>query len=195
MNPDQETAMSLQYRFFTIPIKDPRPAAEEMNQFLRSVQAIVTHREFLQNGENSCWLMAVEYQTGEGEYRPPKSAMPVKRKIDYKEVLSPEDFTIYARLRDWRKETGEKEAVQLYNIFTNEQMATIVQDKIVTKNGLKKLSGVGEGRVDKYGDAVIAIIKEELGKLEKKPEASLNGDSGELRDGHDKRRLNRDGRD
>jgi hypothetical protein len=45
--------MSLQFRFFTIPVKDPREAEEEMNRFLRSVRIITVQRELLMNGENS----------------------------------------------------------------------------------------------------------------------------------------------
>ena len=56
-----------------------------------------------------------------------------KKKIEYKEVLSPEDFSIYAKLRDWRKETAAREAVQLYNVFMNEQMAVMVQKRVNSK--------------------------------------------------------------
>ena len=168
--------MSLQYKFFTISIKDTQFVEEEINKFLRSIQVITIHRELLLNGENSCWLLAVEYQTGEGavgsgsgSVSGGKSGIP-KKKVDYREVLSPEDFTIYARLREWRKETAAKESVQLYTIFTNEQMANMVLDRIITKTGIKGISGVGDARVDKYGQAVVEILIDEFGKLKKNDE-------------------------
>lgn len=157
--------MSLQMRFFTIPIKDTEPATEEMNRFLRSVRVIAVKKEFFPDADGACWLVAVEYQTGDGESRPARGQMSGKKKVDYKEILSPDDFSIYLRLRDWRKATGDKEATQLFNIFTNDQLATIVQDKITTRAGLKAIGGVGDARVEKYGDAVIAIMKEEIARL------------------------------
>lgn len=158
--------MSLQFRFFTIPVKDTREAEEEMNRFLRSVRIITVQRELLMNGENSCWLVSAEYQTGTAETSGGKTAAAGKEKIDYREALSPEDFAIYARLREWRKRTAEKEGVQLYAVFTNKQMAAIAEKRIAAKNGLRELTGVGDARVQKYGDDVISIVTEEIAKLE-----------------------------
>ncbi|MGK5093443.1 hypothetical protein WDW89_15720 [Deltaproteobacteria bacterium TL4] len=40
----------------------------------------------------------------EGNGKDSLSRDAIKKKIDYKETLSPENFVIFARLRDWRKE-------------------------------------------------------------------------------------------
>ncbi len=42
----------------------------------------------------------------------------------------------------------------------NDQLAAMVQKKITTKAGLKQIEGVGDARVEKYGDAVLAILKQ-----------------------------------
>jgi superfamily II DNA helicase RecQ len=73
-----------------------------------------------------------------------------------------EDFALYAKLRDWRKITGEKESVPLYTIFTNEQLAAIAQQKIETLEELGALTGIGAARVDKYGQDVLTVIQEQL---------------------------------
>jgi len=78
--------------------------------------------------------------------------------VDYKDVLSPEDFAVFAKLREWRKKTADAEAVPVYTIFNNEQLAKIVEKKIITKKALQEIEGVGEARVKKYGDAVISIM-------------------------------------
>lgn len=87
-------------------------------------------------------------------------------------MLSPENFAIFARLRDWRKETAAREAAQLYNVFMNDQLAAMVEKRITTKKGLMEIEGVGEARVEKYGDAVLAILKEEFAKLGEKNETA-----------------------
>jgi superfamily II DNA helicase RecQ len=78
--------------------------------------------------------------------------------VDYKELLKPEEFQVFSRLRDWRKAVAEKEGVPVYTVLTNEQLAQIVQKRINTKAGLKEIEGVGEARVEKYGEAVLKVV-------------------------------------
>jgi ribonuclease D len=78
--------------------------------------------------------------------------------VDYKEVLKPEEFEVFSRLRDWRKATADKEGVPVYVVLTNEQLAQMVQKKTNSKAGLKEIEGVGDARVEKYGDALLQIL-------------------------------------
>ena len=75
----------------------------------------------------------------------------MKNKIDYKDVLKPEEFAVFAKLRDLRKQIAQAEAVPVYTIFTNEQLADMVRAKVTTRAGLGKIDGIGEARVEKYG--------------------------------------------
>ena len=65
-------------------------------------------------------------------------------KVDYREVLSPEDFAVFARLRQVRKEIAQDDAVPVYTVFTNEQLAQMVQGRATTKAALEKIAGVGD---------------------------------------------------
>jgi hypothetical protein len=38
--------------------------------------------------------------------------------VDYKEVLKPEEFEVFSRLREWRKGVAEKEGVPVYTVLT-----------------------------------------------------------------------------
>lgn len=156
--------MAIQYKFFIISVKNQVESEEEFNRFLRAGNIINITKEFVPQGDNSFWYMAVEYHAGAGSAAPEKRA-----RIDYREILSPEDFALYAKLREWRKETAEKEGTQLFNVFTNEQMAKIAENKIVSKEGLKGISGVGDARVKKYSDAVIKIVQEANRTPKEKP--------------------------
>ncbi len=153
--------MSLQYRFFMIPAADSAEAEADLNRFIRSVRVITTHREFVSDGRNSFWGMAVEYlKDGLKE----DTAESGKKKIDYKEILSPEDFAVFSKLRDWRKTAAAREDIPIYAVMTNEQLAKIAEKRIVTKTGLKEVEGIGEARVKKYGEAVIKIMTESCEK-------------------------------
>lgn len=39
----------------------------------------------------------------------------------------------------------------VYTIFTNEQLAAMVQAKAVDRAALEKIAGVGDSRIEKYG--------------------------------------------
>lgn len=162
--------MALQVKFFSIPVKYEEDAEAELNAFLKSVRLITIQRELVCQENRFYWAVAVEYAEGDGKTAMKSGA--AKKKIDYKEVLSPENFAIFARLRDWRKETAAREAAQLYNVFMNDQLAAMVEKRITTKKGLMEIEGVGEARVEKYGDAVLAILKEEFAKLGEKNETA-----------------------
>lgn len=81
-----------------------------------------------------------------------------KQRVDYKEVLSPEDFALFARLRDWRKATAEQEGIPVYAVLTNEQLATMATQRPDSLAGLKEIDGLGEGKAGKYGAAVLDVV-------------------------------------
>ena len=60
------------------------------------------------------------------------------------------------------KKVAEKEAVPVYTIFTNEQLAQIAQNRVISKTGLQEISRVGDARVKKYGDDVVSIVSESM---------------------------------
>jgi superfamily II DNA helicase RecQ len=151
--------MSMQYRFFCVPVTNADGVETEMNDFLRTVQVITVHRDLISQENRYYWAIAVEYVTG--RERDTRKGDQGKKKIDYKEVLAPQEFSVFAKLRDWRKETATREGVPLYTIFMNEQLAAMVQNKVSNKAGLREIEGVGDARVDKYGDAVLKILQSE----------------------------------
>ncbi|MDR2573812.1 MAG: HRDC domain-containing protein [Desulfovibrio sp.] len=163
--------MALQYKFFSLPVSCEREYEEELNSFLRSRRIVSIQKELVRQDGGSFWAIAVEYATGEG--KDARKSDLGRRKIDYKEELSPENFAIFVKLRDWRKETAAKEAVQLYAIFMNEQLAAMVEKRVTTKSGLLEIDGIGSGKVEKYGDAVLAVLNEEFRRLE------AGGETGE----------------
>ena len=144
----------MQLKVFILPIKNLVAAEAEMNAFLRSHRMLAVKKEFVPDGENSFWTFCVEYL----ESAPVASSgggLSGRPKVDYKEVLKPEEFEVFSRLREWRKGVAEKEGVPVYVVFTNEQLAEMVKKRVSTKAALKEIEGVGEARVEKYSDAAL----------------------------------------
>src|ERR1017187_5484733 len=146
----------MQLKVFILPIKNLGAAEAEMNAFLRGHRVLAVKKEFVADGENSFWTFCVEYlDGGGGGGLLPGGKLP---KVDYKEVLKPEEFEVFSRLREWRKSVAEKEGVPVYTVLTNEQLAQMVQKKVNSKAGLKEIEGIGDARVEKYGEGVLRVL-------------------------------------
>ncbi len=65
---------------------------------------------------------------------------------------------MFSRLRNARKEIAQSEAVPVYTVFTNEQLARMVQGRVMTKAGLEGIVGIGDARVAKYGERILATL-------------------------------------
>ncbi|PIE75208.1 MAG: hypothetical protein CSA18_01065 [Deltaproteobacteria bacterium] len=147
----------MKFKVFYIPAIESESNVEEMNKLLGSVRVVNVHREFVSNGFNSFWSFAVEYlDTDKKTYQQKISE---NKRIDYKSVLSEVDFSLFLKLREWRKDKAEKEGIPVYTLFTNAQLAEIAEKKISSLTKLKKIEGVGDARIEKYGELVIQIVK------------------------------------
>lgn len=67
---------------------------------------------------------------------------------------------MFVRLRQWRKTAAAEEGVPVYTIFTNEQLAEVARLRPSSKAALGEIEGIGEGRVTKYGEAVLQALGE-----------------------------------
>ena len=83
-----------------------------------------------------------------------------------REVLSPEDFAVYVRLRELRKTIAAEEAIPPYSVFTNEQLAAIVTGRVSSKADLGKIAGIGEARLEKYGSRFLSLLGNTVPALE-----------------------------
>ncbi|KPA13679.1 HRDC domain-containing protein, partial [Candidatus Magnetomorum sp. HK-1] len=135
--------MSIQYKFFMIPVKNNHEAEAELNAFLKGVRVVSIHREFVSQGNESFFSIILEYMEKQAASNASDYSK-LKPRIDYREELSPENFAIFAQLREWRKETAAKESVPVYTIFKNDQLAQIIEKRILNKADLSKIEGVGE---------------------------------------------------
>ncbi len=120
----------MSFKFFHIPVRDAAAAEEALNTFLGNHRVLSIDRRWVDQGADSFWSFCVDYYEGKTATR--GQNLRTKGK-NYKEVLSPGDFAVYAGLRDLRKEIAQAEAVPVYTIFTNEQLAQMVQASVQTK--------------------------------------------------------------
>jgi superfamily II DNA helicase RecQ len=149
----------MQLRVFTIPLRAGHEHQDDMNRFLRSHRVLSVDKRFTDAPGQACWTFCVEYlDRGTGENGNGKGAP----KIDYKERLSPKDFAVYDKLRQLRKRLAEEEKVPPFALFTNEQLAQMVERKVTTIKAMEEIDGIGPARISKYGETFVKVLQEEL---------------------------------
>jgi superfamily II DNA helicase RecQ len=140
----------MRVKFFAIPALDPWEAEATVNSFLAQHRVMSIDRELMSERSGAYWAICVTFVEN-GSPRPGGASALKKGKVDYREVLPPEEFEVFAELRRLRKEVAERDGVPLYAVFTNEQLAAMVQQRVRTEQKLGQLPGVGAARVEKYG--------------------------------------------
>jgi len=159
----------MQFRLFSIPASGSPEGEEELNRFLRSHRAVSVQRELVQIGTAASWCFCVEYLPGS---QPAPEQPGGRRRIDYKEVLSEDDFSLFAQLRDVRKQLAAGEAIPVYAVCTNEHLAEIAKARPATLAELKKIEGFGEAKAEKYGESLLKAVQTAGGKKQGEGDAT-----------------------
>ena len=105
------------YKSFLIPVRGPEWAERELNDFIRGHRVLAVDRRWVDQGGNSFWSVWVDYLDAASEPPAGSTASESKKKVDYREVLSPEDFEVFAQLRVLRKEMAAEDGVALGPLF------------------------------------------------------------------------------
>ncbi len=80
------------------------------------------------------------------------------RKAVADSALSPEAATVFERLREWRGASAKEQGVPAYVIFHDATLRQIATELPGTLAALGTISGVGENKLAKYGEAVLAVL-------------------------------------
>lgn len=153
----------MQIRLFTIPIADNGELLAEMNRFLASNRVLEVEQKFYKNENGACWNFCVRYLSGNSVGFLPQSN---KQKVDYKELLNENEFAIFSKLRECRKIIASADAVPAYAVFTDEELACIARLPVLETAKLIAVKGIGDKKVEKYGNQLIELFKSKSSKNE-----------------------------
>lgn len=148
------------FRFFTVNAQDPERDEALLNAFLTSHRVADVQWQWSQREGKGVWCARVELvgQLG-GQERPGAPAAGKSGKdIDYRNVLSEDEFRRFSALRAWRKAIAATDGVQLFVVFTNEQLAELARRDVETLSELGEISGVGRARLERYGLAALEVL-------------------------------------
>ncbi|MBQ1073463.1 DNA helicase RecQ [Micromonospora sp. C31] len=74
--------------------------------------------------------------------------------------LSPSAAGVFERLRAWRGATAKEQGVPAYVIFHDATLRQIATDAPTSLAGLSAVNGVGENKLAKYGEQILAVLAE-----------------------------------
>ena len=141
----------IQYNTFFVPITDGGEAQNALNAFLRTRRVLQVQKNAFAEGWGFCveWLDGVPSGcTSENWRKSPR--------IDYREVLEPVAFERFAKLRERRKMIAAEEGVPPYMVMTDAQLAELAKIECPQVADMKKIEGVGDARVTKYGERLLS---------------------------------------
>ena len=146
----------MQSEVFAVPASGDRELVDAMNGFLRSHRVLHAERRLVEKEAQCFWTFCIEYLDG----ALPGPVLAGARKVDYKEVLTPDQFARFSVLRNLRKEIADQEAVPPYAVFTYEQLAHMVRLDSPSATALERIPGIGQAKMAGYGAAFLERLTE-----------------------------------
>jgi len=87
-----------------------------------------------------------------------RSGRPRKRRGGEPLTVAPADMPLFEALRAWRREEAARQHVPPYVIFHDATLAEIAAARPASAPLFAAVSGVGEGKLGRYGEAVLKIV-------------------------------------
>ena len=84
--------------------------------------------------------------------------------MDYRKVLDEEAFKRFSALRQIRKQVAEEDAVPAYAVLTDYELAELAKLETITPEALKGVKGIGEKKLEKYGNRFLTDLPDEESK-------------------------------
>ena len=148
----------MQIKIYTIPAFAEAHDLDELNLFLRANKIIDIKKDVAEVDGNSCWTFCITYMPSTHPVEEQAfGGSPRRSKVDYKETLSEAAFARFAKMRKLRKQIAESEAVPAYAVFTDAELAEIAKLDVLDTLHMKKIPGIGDKKVEKYGNAFCMI--------------------------------------
>ncbi len=131
---------------------------QAINSFMETVTVKNTATQFV-NGSPDFWSILVFYETAEKSN--PKKTKPIETAAvpeGEESPLTEEQNQILLALKTWRKDKANEIQQPEFMIFSNGTLLGLVKAKPRKLTDLHLVKGIGEAKVTRYGDDLMAIL-------------------------------------
>jgi len=84
----------------------------------------------------------------------------LRRRRGDRGLANPVDDPLFEALRDVRRALAQEAGVPPYVVFHDSVLREMASARPLTRDGLSRITGVGERKLDAYGDAFLAVLRE-----------------------------------
>jgi ATP-dependent DNA helicase RecQ len=92
-----------------------------------------------------------------------KEARKPRRKVREDRIMPAQDQPVFEALRAWRRDEAARQHLPPYVIFHDRTLAEIAVARPSRLSDLAAISGVGEGKLARYGEAVMDVLRQQAG--------------------------------
>ena len=139
----------MQFHLFQYPLPH-EGGLNDLNSFLANQRVVSVNRDIVSCGSTALLVFTVEI-IGNDLQESTKS----KQRVNYREQLSEDEYILFNLLRDERKRLAAKDAIPVFGVFNNAQLAEMVKRKVSTLSDIADIKGIGKARSEKYGQAMV----------------------------------------
>ena len=132
-----------------------------LDLFLADKEVLNIEHHFFEVGQKPFLTLLIHY---EATVKTGGAAMNSKSDVDPKSLLSDEEWPLYETLRQWRNERAKEDGIPSYTIFKNAVLVDLVKKRPSTLTQLQTISGIGQNKAAKYGDALLGLVSPQTEK-------------------------------
>jgi ATP-dependent DNA helicase RecQ len=92
-----------------------------------------------------------------------------RRSREPPQELTPDELRRFEALRAWRREEAARQHLPPYVIFQDKTLAEIARRRPASAAALSAISGVGESKLQRYGSAVLGVLRGEAAEVIDRP--------------------------
>ncbi|MEJ7831509.1 MAG: ATP-dependent DNA helicase UvrD2 [Nocardioides sp.] len=83
---------------------------------------------------------------------------PEKKRGRCRDCPASYDEELFERLRVWRKDRADADEVPAFVVFTDATLQLLAEHKPASEQALLRISGIGQSKLDRYGEDVLEVI-------------------------------------
>jgi len=145
-------------KIFSVSLESDQALGNErkMNDFLQTTSVKRIFASVANPPDGPVWSVLFFYESG-AEATPEVAARP-ETTSESSTALSGEQVRSIVALKKWRADAAAQEGVPLYMVAQNKWLEDIVRMPVKSLDDLKKVRGLGDWRVQKYGSKIVEIL-------------------------------------
>ena len=148
----------MQCKVFSVPLESEKALDKErkLNDFLNATDVKRVFASVANQPEGPVWSVLFLYEGGAPAIQ--KAATTPSPTLDPGGTLTGEQVRWILALKKWRSDQAATEGVPLYMVAQNKWLEDMVRMPAKTAEDLKRVTGFGEWRVQKYGAKIVEIL-------------------------------------